>query len=187
MNPRVVIQKRQNTYQNHKRNDEMDISLESIPESQLFSLKNMFVLAAYDLSEFNNADIGEDGLYQIIFNFMDWYNDPNFYMYFIRVDGLLAGFVIVKRIKEEGLYYLNHFFILRKYRAMKIGQEAAFMTFNLFNGHWRVSEFDWNIPAQIFWNKVINRYTSNEFVETRRKDNKGPAQEFINDDVGEFN
>ncbi|WP_454190911.1 GNAT family N-acetyltransferase [Paenibacillus sp. Marseille-Q7038] len=158
----------------------MDISLERVSEGQLISLKNLFVLAAYDLTEFNNADIGEDGLFQVIFNFMDWYTDPNYHMYFIRLDRSLAGFVIVKRIQDEKLYYLNHFFILRKYRAMKIGQQAAFITFDLFKGHWRVSEFDWNIPAQIFWKKVVSRYTSNEFIETRRKDNKGPAQEFTN-------
>lgn len=110
-----------------KGNDEMDISLERVSEGQLISLKNLFVLAAYDLTEFNNADIGEDGLIQVTFNFMDWYTDPNYHMYFIRLDRSLAGFVIVKRIQEEKLYYLNHFFILRKYRAMKIGQQAAFL------------------------------------------------------------
>lgn len=158
----------------------LDISLERVSEGQLISLKNLFVLAAYDLTEFNNTDIGEDGLFQVTFNFMDWYSDPNYHMYFIRADRSLAGFVIVKRIHEENLYYLNHFFILRKYRAMKIGQQAAFMAFDSFKGYWRVSEFDWDIPAQIFWKKVVSRYTSNQFIETRRKDNKGPAQEFIN-------
>ncbi len=44
----------------------------------------------------------------------------------------------------------------------------------------RVSQFDWNIPAQFFWRKVIKEYTNDRYIETRRKDNKGPVQEFTN-------
>ncbi|MCC2684244.1 MAG: acetyltransferase, partial [Paenibacillaceae bacterium] len=101
-------------------------------------------------------------------------------LFFIRVERELAGFVIIRHLVEEDVYYLNHFSILRKFRRKNVGKEAAIQAFNLYKGSWRVSEFDWNVPAQLFWRKVLKEYTDNQFEELRRKDNKGPMQEFTN-------
>jgi predicted acetyltransferase len=157
------------------------IELEKITEDGLIALKNLFELGAYDLSELSGANINENGMYLADNKFFkEWHEDPNYYLFFIRVDGSLAGFVVIKHIVEEDIYYLNHFFILRKFRKQNIGKQAAILAFDLFAGNWRVSEFDWNTPAQIFWRKVLTHYTNDKFTDTRRKDNKGPAQEFTN-------
>ncbi|WP_219838325.1 GNAT family N-acetyltransferase [Paenibacillus sp. R14(2021)] len=149
-------------------------------EERLGTLKNLFEFAAYDLSELSCTSINESGSYLLNLNVKDWIDDDNYDLYFIRANEELAGFVIIKRILEEDMYYLNHFFILRKYRGKQVGKQAAIKAFNTYHGNWRVSEFDWNTPAQIFWRKVIKAYTNDEFTENRRKDNKGPAQEFKN-------
>lgn len=156
----------------------MIVELERITEEGLDALKNLIEFAAYDLSELNRSNINEKGSYISNLNYRDWYEDPNYNLCFIRVDGELAGFVIIKYLSEEEIYYLNHFFILRKYRRNNIGKQAAIKAFRLYMGKWRVSEFDWNTPAQIFWRKVIKEYTNDQYHEIRRKDNKGPAQEF---------
>ncbi|KRE45526.1 GNAT family N-acetyltransferase [Paenibacillus sp. Soil522] len=158
----------------------MEVTIVKIEENGLGSLNNLVELAAYDLSELSGNDINENGLFVTNFDSRNWYEDDNFHLYFIRVDGTLAGFVIIRMILEENIVYLNHFFILRKFRRQNIGKKAATEVFNLFAGNWRVSQFDWNIPAQIFWRKIINEYTNDNFTEIRRKDNKGPSQEFIN-------
>jgi predicted acetyltransferase len=158
--------------------DRLTVVLEKIMEEGLDALKNLFEFAAYDLSELNRSNINEKGSYISNLNYRDWYEDPNYNLYFIRVDGELAGFVIIKHLSEEEIYYLNHFFVLRKYRRNNIGKQAAIKAFKLYMGKWRVSEFDWNTPAQIFWRKVIKEYTNDQYHEIRRKDNKGPAQEF---------
>ncbi|MDQ0875987.1 putative acetyltransferase [Paenibacillus sp. V4I3] len=156
----------------------MIVVLEKITDEGLDALKNLFEFAAYDLSELNSSNINEKGSYISILNCRDWYEDPNYDLFFIRVDGELAGFVIIKHLLEEEVYYLNHFFILRKNRRNNIGKQAAIQAFKLYMGKWRVSQFDWNTPAQIFWRKVIKEFTSDQYYEIRRKDNKGPAQEF---------
>jgi predicted acetyltransferase len=161
----------------------MEVILENITEDKLGILRNLFELGAYDLSELNQSDINENGQFLSSLNHIYWHEDPNYDLLFIRVDGILAGFVVIKFIVEEDIYYLNHFFILRKFRRKNIGKEAAIMAFNLYAGNWRVSEFDWNLPAQIFWKKVIKDYTNNHYNETRRRDDKGPAQEFSNYNV----
>ncbi|MGO4106266.1 GNAT family N-acetyltransferase [Paenibacillus sp. YAF4_2] len=156
----------------------MSVLLEKIMEEGLDVLKNLFEFAAYDLSELSRSTINETGSYISNLNYREWYGDPNYNLYFIRVDGELAGFVIIKYLSIEGIYYLNHFFVLRKYRRNNIGKQAAIKAFKLYMGKWRVSEFDWNTPAQIFWRKVIKEYTNGQYNEIRRIDNKGPAQEF---------
>ncbi|WP_164779504.1 GNAT family N-acetyltransferase [Paenibacillus kobensis] len=156
----------------------MVLELEQISTERLPALKNLFELVAYDLSEFGGTDVNENGLYVTNLNLKDWHEDPNYRLYFITVSGNLAGFVIIKYLVEKDTYYLNHFFVLRKYRKQNIGKQAAIKAFDLFAGNWRVSEFDWNMPAQLFWRKVISSYTDENFTERRRADDKGPMQEF---------
>ncbi|WP_165279903.1 GNAT family N-acetyltransferase [Paenibacillus protaetiae] len=156
----------------------MNVQLEKITEDKISTLKRLVELAAYDLSELSGSKIDEKGSYITNLNLSAWVDDPNYEPYFIRADMELAGFVIIKHLTEEDVYYLNHFFILRKFRRNNIGTTAAIRTFDLYAGNWRVSEFDWNKPAQLFWRKVIKDYTQNNYVDIRRTDNKGPAQEF---------
>ncbi|QHW34020.1 GNAT family N-acetyltransferase [Paenibacillus rhizovicinus] len=158
----------------------MAVALEKVTEGGLNTLKNLFELAAYDLSEWSGANIGEGGQYLQDLDCKSWYENPDYRLFFIRVEGLLAGCIVIRYLNDENMYYLNHFFVLRKFRGKRIGKEAATMAFNLYEGKWRVSEFDWNVPAQLFWRKVIQGYTNDSFIESRRKDNKGPAQEFTN-------
>lgn len=158
----------------------MAVTIEKIEENELNTLNKLVELAAYDLSELSGSDINENGLYVMNFDSRNWFEDANFHLYFIRVEGILVGFIAIRKILEENIIYLNHFFILRKFRRQKVGKEAAIKAFNLFSGKWRVSQFDWNIPAQIFWRKIVKEYSNDNFTEIRRKDNKGPSQEFTN-------
>lgn len=158
----------------------MELLLEKIDENGISTLNNLAELAAYDLSEWSGRDINENGLFVENFNSRSWLEDDHFKPFFIRVDGNLAGFVIIRRIEEEQLMYLNHFFILRKYRRQSIGKNAAIQAFDRFLGQWRVNQFDWNIPAQNFWRRVIKDYTNDDYTETRNNDNNRISQEFIN-------
>ncbi|WP_164779397.1 GNAT family N-acetyltransferase [Paenibacillus kobensis] len=146
----------------------MAVTLESIDENELSILNNLVELAAYDLSELSGSDINENGLYVVNFDSRNWFEDANFHLYFIRFKGILVGFVVIRKLIEENVIFLNHFFILRKYRRQNIGREAAKKAFNLFTGKWRVSQFDWNIPAQIFWRKTIKEYLNDNPTEIRR-------------------
>lgn len=158
----------------------MTVELVPITVDGLNTLRQLFELCAYDLSELSRANINENGQYITHLDVRIWYEDPDYDLLFIRVDQSLAGFVVIKHLREEQLYYLNHFFVLRKFRRQRTGKAAAVMAFDLHFGKWRVSQFDWNQPAQHFWRQVLQDYTKNQFDETRRADDKGPAQEFTN-------
>jgi predicted acetyltransferase len=159
----------------------MGMTIHPITEDEVNVIQNLFEYAVYDLSELNNANIKKSGRFEPKINAAELYRDNNYYLYTIQVDDQLAGFVIVKYIKDEQLFYLNHFFILRKYRKQGIGRRAAYEVFDRFKGNWRVSQFEWNVPAQLFWRNVLDQYTKGSYTETRRADDKGPSQHFRND------
>jgi predicted acetyltransferase len=158
----------------------VEIVLSKLEEHEISVMQNLFEFAVYDLSELNKMNIRKSGLFEPKLQVKDLYDNSRYYLYLIQVDGQLAGFVVVKHIPEEDLYYLNHFFVLRKFRRQRVGEEAAKIAFNLFPGSWRVSQFDWNVPAQQFWRKVLDRYTNGCYTESRRADHKGPCQLFSN-------
>jgi predicted acetyltransferase len=156
----------------------MELRLEKIEKNGISTLNHLVELASYDLSEWSGRNINENGLFVDNFNSQIWFEDDNFKPFYIRVDGNLAGFVIIRRMEEQ-LMYLNHFFVLRKYRRQSIGRQAVIQAFDRYPGQWRVNQFDWNIPAQNFWRRVIKDYTNDNYTETRNNDNNRISQQFI--------
>ena len=85
--------------------------------------------------------------------------------FFIRVDGKIAGYVIIaeggdRYLSDDHAHNIDEFFITRKYRRSGIGRIAAIMAFEMYKGKWEVCQMQDNIIAQQFWLSVINRYTN---------------------------
>lgn len=154
----------------------MDISLCKVDMKDTVILERLFQLFEYDTSSLSGMDIGEDGLYHRLNDISDYTTKENYYSCFIKVDGKLAGIVVIRF--EECETYLRHFFILKKYRRQKIGSESAYKIFDKFSGRWRVSTNDFNKPAIEFWEKVCETYTNGNYKKLRRPDNRGPQFEF---------
>jgi predicted acetyltransferase len=144
------------------------------------TLRNLMELYLYDFSEFTGSDVDESGLYG--YEYLDFYwTDPAWHPFLVRVNGRLAGFVLVR---DQGLdngelvHHIAEFFILRKYRRQHIGKQAAFQVFDRFPGLWRVTEIEENKAAQAFWRQVIGEYCGGNFREVQDGDWEGPIQEF---------
>jgi hypothetical protein len=79
-------------------------------------LRHLMELYQYDLSETEQSDVGPDGRFGYTY-LDDYWFDAGRHPYLIRVDGQLAGFVLVRRLGEEQgepLYQVAEFFIMRK-------------------------------------------------------------------------
>jgi predicted acetyltransferase len=105
--------------------------------------------------------------------------------FLIRVDEQLVGFVSVGRQSRwrerfEG-YTVADLFIKRYYRRQGIGRAAAISLFDRFSGSWEVSSCAWNVPGQIFWRGVVDRYTNGRYEETWIQTDtwRGPVQSFV--------
>ncbi|MEI5909292.1 GNAT family N-acetyltransferase [Bacillus spongiae] len=125
-------------------------------------------------------DVDENGLYR--YNYFDQYWTENErFPFLIKVNEKYGGFAFVRKLKHEtgsSYYSMAEFFILKKYRKIGVGKQSAFQLFNFFPGEWEISEVEENIPSQWFWRRIISEYTNGRYIETEKKNGRGPVQRF---------
>ena len=83
------------------------------------------------------------------------------------VDTKYAGFALVNqevRIGTHG-YWMDQFFVLKKYRHQRVGRLLAHSVFAALLGRWEIGQLPENLPAQAFWREVIGKYTGGRFKE----------------------
>ena len=162
----------------------MKIELIEVKESEKSVLRHLMELYAYDFSEYDDADVNEHGLYG--YTYFDFYwTEESRYPFFIRVDGTLAGFVLINEycyvVKEPGTKSIGEFFVMRKYRRKGIGRSAAFQIFDRFPGKWEVIQHGENEPSKLFWEEVIREYTSGNYRQEKAKTEWWEGQALIFD------
>lgn len=129
------------------------VSLEPVDFAHKPVLRRLLELYSHDFSEFTGNDISEFG--EFGYRYLDhyWTDGEDRHAFFIRADGRLAGFAMVRRIEVE--WSMAEFFVLRKYRRAGVGSAAAITVFRRFPGRWFVHQLTANTPAQAFWRRVI--------------------------------
>ena len=146
------------------------------------TVRHLMELYQYDLSETERTDVGPDGRFGYPY-LEDYWFDADRHPFLIRVDGQLAGLVLVRRVgEEEGepVHEIAEFFIMRKYRRRGAGRSIARRVLDAFPGIWTVMQREENQLAQAFWRRVIAEYTGDRYEEMRRRtaDWHGPVQKF---------
>jgi predicted acetyltransferase len=137
--------------------------LEVIPAApeQAPVLANLLELYAHDFSEFRNLEIGEDGRFGYRSLPLYW-SEPNRHPFLVKMDGKLAGLVLVKRGSEvsgnDEVWDMAEFFVLRGCRRRGIGTQVAHEVWRRFPGVWEVRVIEANISAQHFWAEAISRF-----------------------------
>lgn len=160
-----------------------DIQVSPASATERPVLRQLLELYQYDFSEFDGSDLSPLGLYD--YPYLDHYwSEPERSPFLVRVNGSLAGFVLVARYNYlSGLkdtWVMAEFFVLRKYRRQGIGEQVARFIFDQFPGDWQVGQIIENTPATLFWRKVIARYTQDNFQEHHLDNDQwhGPVQVF---------
>jgi predicted acetyltransferase len=99
--------------------------------------------------------------------------------YIVRVDNEIAGFILTRELETETrkYNYLAHFFILRKFRRSGIGRQAAKIIISSYRGEWELYQLENNIPAQKFWDNVIDDISNGQVTE--RLENGRRYQSFV--------
>ena len=163
----------------------MDLTLARATPEDRELLANLVNLYMYDFSEFTADDAGDDGAFRAA-DIDRYFADPR-ETWIARVDGHLAGFVIVRVDGEAldgspGVRDVQEFFVMRKYRRRGLGEEMARRTFDRSPGPWQVRVLKPNTPAQGFWRTIIGRRTGGRFSEVDWDDGRwrGPVFRFTN-------
>lgn len=160
------------------------MKIELVETDDIATLCNLGQLYQYDFSEFVDEDVGADGHFAFI-PIDEYYASERFERYVIKVDGKLVGFAIVSfgdafRNPAERVWWIDEFFVMRKYRRAGVGENVARELFASRPGTWEVGQVETNTGAQTFWRTVIGRYTGGDFEEIHMDDEhwKGPVQYF---------
>jgi predicted acetyltransferase len=158
----------------------MNLEMQTASVNEKPVLRNLLQLCLHDYSEFNGEDVDEHGIFN--YNYLDSYwTEPGRHAFLARVDGKLAGFVLVRQLDpEQAACHIAEYFISRKYRRRGLGRQVAFWVFDHFPGQWMVSQETGNLPAQDFWRRIVADYTAGVFTDGFRDDDDwtGPTQFF---------
>lgn len=143
----------------------MTVTVEPVPLEQKPVLARLLQLYLYDFTEFVPLPLNEEGEYP--YAYLSAYWAPALgeerHAYFIRVDGELAGFAMVRVVNDTNV--MSEFFVLRPYRRGGAGTGAAKAVFAAHPGRWIVHQHPRNLAAQAFWRRVIGEVTGGEFEE----------------------
>jgi predicted acetyltransferase len=128
-------------------------------------IQRMLELYQHDLSDIWNQDLDAHGEYGYALD--RYWDTEGFHPFVATVDRRYAGFALVNqevRIGTHG-YWMDQFFVLKKYRHRGVGQFLAESVFAALPGRWEVGQMSENVRAQAFWREVIGKYTDAHFKE----------------------
>jgi predicted acetyltransferase len=129
-------------------------------------IRRMLELYQYELSEIWDQDLDAAGEYGYALD-RYWGASGN-YPYLALVDGRYAGFALVDdQVKlPGGQYWMDQFFVMKKYRGRGVGRSLAADVIRRHPGKWQIGQMADNHPAQAFWRKTLGALTEGNFKET---------------------
>ena len=141
---------------------------------------NLMLYYIHDFTEFLGFRCPDNGLYRTDC-FEQYWNPPKGWAFVIKVEGELAGFVLVEGhgTQPETQFSIGEFFIMRKFRGKGVGQRVAHSIFDRFHGRWEADVVIENKPALAFWRKVTDRYTAGRCVELPEPVRRGQFTEIV--------
>ena len=124
-------------------------------------LANLLELYAHDFSEFHEIELGMDGRFGYK-HLPRYWSEPGRHPFLLRIEGKLAGLVLVKRGSEissnETVWDMAEFFVTRGFRRRGFGTEIAHDIWKRFPGSWEVRVMQSNPLACRFWESAISTF-----------------------------
>lgn len=155
----------------------MNIEIKKVESKDKSVLQNLFQLYMHDITKDLPMDVTSHGLFE--YNEIDeYFTQEGHYAYFIYVDENIAGFVMIDNSfmvldAKEDCYDLSEMLILNAYKGKGIGKKVAFEIFDMHRGDWEVKPIPRSESADLFWERVISKYTNEnykvEFPKPKRK------------------
>ena len=165
----------------------MNIEIHEVPREGKSVLKQLMDEYLAELIQYAGDD--PDEYAPLEYRYFDLYwSEPSRSPFFVLVDNRLAGFVLVRKdvadhiARGESKNTIAEFFIIPSYRLQGIGEKTAIQIFNTYPGKWMIAQLAQHTGAQIFWRKIIHRYTLGRYDEVfhNNQDWNGTVQHFDN-------
>lgn len=144
-----------------------DLEVRVAEPDERLPLYRMLELYQHDLSDIWDQDLDPHGEYGYALD--RYWQRSDCWPYLFRVAGKLAGFALVDtRVRIPGDdFWMDQFFVLKKYRRQGVGSAAAIAVIDLHRGRWQIGQMPKNLAAQAFWRHLISAYTRERCTEER--------------------
>jgi len=137
------------------------VVLEPIAAEQAFVLANLFELYVHDFSEQVPLELKPNGRFDLPVDDC-WWNSGEHFPFFIRSEGTLLGFALVRRgsrvTAATDVMDVAEFFVVRGARGRGVGRSAARALFAAFPGRWEIRVRQSNRAAIAFWQGVARSW-----------------------------
>jgi len=159
----------------------LDLEIRPASREQRQPLQRMLEFYQYELSEIWDQDLDPQGEFGYALD--RYWRDSACFPYIVVVRGNYAGFALVdgQVVIPGDDFWMDQFFIMKKYRKQGVGRAVATSVFDRHAGRWQVGQMAANTPAQAFWRKTIGAYTSGNYEELRLTSHwwQGVVQRFV--------
>jgi predicted acetyltransferase len=164
----------------------MNVTLEAVGAERAETLSNLFQLYVHDFADFwteRQVELQEDGRFPPYPPLPAYWTEADGEALLIRVDGRLAGFVLLNRDSHSGLatdYSVGEFFVARHYRRSGVGRAAALAAMRARPGLWEVAVARRNTGARAFWRRVADEVAGGPVETLEQRDDRwdGPILRF---------
>lgn len=141
------------------------IELHPAQRDELQTIENLMQFYMYDFSQWLPLKLGAHGFFRIQPKDEYW-RHPATRPFLIRVDGELAGFVIVDNDTHiaGAEHNIGYFFLARRFRGQGVAQFVVSVLLSRLPGQWQIFHIDANLPAQRFWARLIPALSAGKFT-----------------------
>lgn len=133
-------------------------------------LENLLELYIHDLSEIFAVELGPDGRFGYDKLPLYWADPVGRHIFLIKYGRRVAGFAMATRGSPASHNPTDldvaEFFVLRAFRRVGVGRQAASMLWDTIQGQWVVRVVETNEIGVRFWSDVVRSYTSGVFGES---------------------
>jgi predicted acetyltransferase len=137
------------------------IDLERCGPGHRATLDALFQLYTHDFSEYwagqPRGEVDEAGRFPDYPGLDRFWTEPGREAFLIRVDGHIAGFVLVSEEAHSGVpadHDMTEFFVMRKHRGAGVGMDVALKVISERPGAWEIAVTRANVQALAFWKRV---------------------------------
>lgn len=129
-------------------------------------VERLWQLYQHDLSEFRGTMPDEHGLFRAgrLPRYLD---DPDRCIHLVRDDAAVAGFAMVRGLREAPLV-VGEFFVVRAARRRGVGHRAAVQLLRRHRGAWEIAFQEENPAAARFWRRVATDVAGQDWTEELR-------------------
>lgn len=144
------------------------------------ALGQMLELYQYELSDLWDQDLDDQGRFG--YDLSRHRQAERFFAHVLRVGSHPAGFALVApaAVTQQEGFWMEQFFVLRKYRRAGHGLALARHVFQHHPGPWEVGQMPGNTAARQFWRRVVAHLTQGRYGEVEVTDGwwQGTVQRF---------